>query len=161
MRGAWGLRSNIDTFQGVSACQTKPSQSKVSQRGSLVQCTLGGATVISCGVPIKAYSSAEALEAVSSKSFSCTMCGKCCTMADDSEVWLNNEEVASIADFLSSTVELVGKAHLQPSYTVPGWFLLESKTVEGPWPVDQQRQHQQNARAAATPSVEQKRQVGM
>lgn len=41
---------------------------------------------VSCGVPITSYSNSAALEAVSTKTFACTMCGKCCTLAEDAEV---------------------------------------------------------------------------
>jgi hypothetical protein len=41
---------------------------------------------MSCGVSITPYSNSAALEVVSTKSFACTMCGKCCTLAEDAEV---------------------------------------------------------------------------
>lgn len=44
------------------------------------------AEVYSLGVPLRLYSNEEALDTVSNKSFACTMCGKCCTMAEDAEV---------------------------------------------------------------------------
>jgi hypothetical protein len=41
---------------------------------------------MSCGVPITSYINSAALEAVSTKSFACTMCGKCCTLTEGAEV---------------------------------------------------------------------------
>jgi len=97
-------------------------------------------TVISCGVPISRFSNSQALEAVSNKSFGCTMCGKCCTLADDSEVWLNSNELLGIGKHLDVSKEHVIEAYLQPYQQVPGWWLLQSKTVSGPWPSDKQQQ---------------------
>lgn len=96
--------------------------------------------VISCGVPISSFSHAQALEAVSNKSFGCTMCGKCCTLADDAEVWLNSNELLGIAKHLGISNEQVIETYLQPYQQVPGWWLLRSKTVSGPWPFDKQQQ---------------------
>lgn len=110
--------------------------------------------VVSCGVPISSYNSAQALDAVADKSFSCTSCGRCCTMADDSEVWLNNKELAAIAQHLRVPQDTVVLEHLQPYAKVPGWWLLQSKHVAGPRP----SQHQQ-ASNGQQPRQQQERQV--
>ena len=41
--------------------------------------------------------------------FRCTRCGHCCT-GTPGNVWINEEEIAAIAEFRRETVELVRKA---------------------------------------------------
>jgi hypothetical protein len=45
-----------------------------------------GKRVMSNGVHVRHLSDSEVARALSGKSFHCTMCGKCCTMEEDSEV---------------------------------------------------------------------------
>lgn len=120
--------------------------------------------VVSCGVPISSYSSDQALEAVSGKSFGCTMCGKCCTLSDDAEVWVNEKEVAGMAAVLGITQEAVIADYMQPYQQVPGWFMLQSKQAQGPWPCEQQPSSSSSSSTAGQEAREdeaqQQRQVG-
>jgi hypothetical protein len=100
------------------------------------------ASVVSCGVPVSSYSLGEALTTVTGKSFACTSCGKCCSLADGAEVWLNSKELGAIAAHLGISTEQATSQYLHPYDRVPGWHLLNSKTVQGPWPSDLPQTHQ-------------------
>eukprot|EP00775_Hariotina_reticulata_P009129 gene9129-biopygen11021 len=98
-------------------------------------------TVISAGVSIGRYDIAGALAAVSQKSFSCTMCGKCCTMAADAEVWINAAELDRIAAYLGVSPEAFTSSYCQQYDQVPGWRLLQS-AVTSAHQLQQQQQQQ-------------------
>ena len=153
--------------------QTHPSQAIRSNRhevltrcmaepldGSTPGATAGvhASTAVSCGVPISSYNNEQALAAVSGKSFGCTMCGKCCGLAEDAEVWLNDQEVVAIAAHLHISNSEVVHQYLQPYDQVPGWWLLRSKQVQGPWPFEQHLQQQSGG--AQAQEQQQQRWVG-
>ncbi|KAI8469945.1 MAG: hypothetical protein J3K34DRAFT_459116 [Monoraphidium minutum] len=71
------------------------------------------------------------------RSFHCTMCGKCCTMEDDGEVWVSRREVRGMAAFLEITEAAFVAQHCLDSgadgLTIPGWRLLRSqRAADGP-----------------------------
>jgi hypothetical protein len=90
------------------------------------------------------------------------MCGKCCTLAGDAEVWLNHKELEGVAAFLGVSTDSVIQSYMQPYEQVPGWYLLQSKSITGPWPFDAQHsQQEQQPGRAAEPGQQQQRQVCM
>ncbi len=46
--------------------------------------------------------------------FSCTMCGKCCT-GDPGYVWVNDEEIAAIANFRGEKLQEFVAVHTRPA----------------------------------------------
>lgn len=86
-----GSRSCGDVHAGRQASGGKPNRLQQRLHGTCCRAAqqpaddLAGPPM-SLGVPITSYSNATALKAVSTKSFACTMCGKCCTLAEDAEV---------------------------------------------------------------------------
>lgn len=69
-------------YKGYGAASRRLCSAASSNHGT----TDSTSGLYSLGVQLRPYNDQEALAAVSNKSFACTMCGKCCTMAEDSEV---------------------------------------------------------------------------
>lgn len=83
-------------------------------------------SAMSGGVHVQRQSTQDMQAAVSSKTFKCTQCGKCCSFLDDAEVWVSPGEVSRMAGHLGVSDDAFMASFTQPT-DLSGWRMLEAK----------------------------------